>query len=274
LLKFFRMYEEYWRLKEKPFKNTPDPKFFYYSPQHKEALARLRYCIEEGLGCALLSGVFGCGKTIVARTLQKQLSSPKYVHAFIRNPALSSVELLREIIWQLGKKVDLPHVKTDLLHILEDILLNNFYDGKETVIMIDEAHIIEDKEVLEELRMLLNFQTEEKFLLTLILIGQPEIRQRIANIKQLIQRIAMHFHLDKFPMEETVNYIKHRIEVAGGDYRIFGEDCFEEIYKVSGGIPRRINTVCDLALLTGYLRGEKFVNKDIIIEVGKEVQIL
>jgi len=267
------MYEEYWGLKEKPFRNTPDPKFFYYSPQHREALARLRYCIEEGLGCALLSGVFGCGKTMVAKTLQKQLLFPKYVHAFIRNPALSSVELLREIIWQLGKKVDLPHVKTDLLHILEEILLNNFYDGKETIIMIDEAHVIEDREVLEELRMLLNFQTEEKFLLTLILLGQPEIRQRIANLKQLIQRIAIHFHLDKFSMEETSNYIKHRIEVAGGDAGIFSKECFEEIYKVSGGIPRRINTVCDMALLTGYLREEKLIKQDIIIEVSREVQI-
>jgi len=268
------MYEKYWNLKEKPFKNTPDPKFFYYSQEHQEALARLKYCVEEGLGAALLSGVFGCGKTMVARTLQKELTEPKYNLAFIRNPALSSVELLREIIWQLGKKVDLPHTKTDLLHILEEILMNNFYDGKDTVVMVDEAHIIENKDVLEELRMLLNFQTEEKFLVTLILLGQPEVRQRISQLKQLSQRISIHFHLEKFDIEDTKGYVKHRIAVAGGEENIFLDACYNEILKFSGGIPRRINTICDMALLTGFLRKERAVTPEIVEEVAKEAEVL
>ena len=223
------MYEKYWNLKEKPFKNTPDPRFFYYSQEHEEALARLRYCVEEGLGAALLSGVFGCGKTMVARTLQSLLSQPHYIVAFIKNPALNAKEFLKETLWQLGRKENLPDAKTDILHLMEEMLLNNSYDGKETILIVDEVHVIEDKEVLEEIRMLLNFQTESRFLLTLILIGQPEIKQKIANLKQLAQRIAVHFYLDKFDSEDTEKYVRHRLKVAGADRDIFSPETFPAI---------------------------------------------
>mgnify|MGYP000981225154 CR=1 FL=1 len=161
----------------------------------EEALVKMLYTIEEGMGGALLTGVFGCGKTVISQTLLHRLSSDQYQIAYITNPQLEYVDLLRAIVRNL-KAIDLPVKKTDLsvdalLEILEHILNNNARDGKSTVVIIDEAHIITDPRIFEGLRLLLNFQTQEKFLLSLLLLGQPELRQHIEDNKQLEQRLAM-----------------------------------------------------------------------------------
>lgn len=266
------MYEEYWGLKEKPFENTADPRFLYYSAQHEEAFTRLTYAIQEQKGAAVLTGVFGCGKTVIAQAVFSSLSKGKYETAFVINPQLSHVELLREILYDLGVKDNLPTQKTDILHSLNDILHNNMDNGKQTVVIIDEAHLIEDKLIFEELRLLLNFQYKNKFLLTLILLGQPELKEKINNIKQLQQRIAMRYHLSGLNDIEAIEYILHRLKVAGASKKVFDDSALKMVCEQSGGIPRRINQVCDMALLTGFGKQEELIEKDIIMEVVKDLE--
>lgn len=259
------MYEEFWSLKEKPFENTPDPRFLYYTTQHEEALCRLLYVIRERKGAAILTGVFGCGKTVIAHALLKELEEDKYKVAYISNPQLDYIELLRMMVYYLG--VSRPSdKKSDLLMILSEILHNNVRDGKETVIIIDEAHSIEDNKVFEELRLLLNFQLESRFLLTMLVIGQPELAKNIDNIKQFTQRIAMRCHLDSLGLEDTAGYVKHRLKVAGLEKDIFDQPVYEKLYSHSGGIPRRINRICDLCLLTAFSKNEPRISEEILEE--------
>ena len=258
------MYEEYWGLKEKPFRNTPDPKYLYYSSQHEEALARLVYAVSEYLGCVVLSGVFGCGKTLLLNALLKKLPSGKYKIAFVSNPQLNPTGLLQAILYQLGIKNDIPKEKSEILALLDRTIENNYNDGKDTVVIVDEAHIIEDEKVFEELRLLLNWQKEDRFLITLILAGQPELFQKVANIKQLAQRVGIRAELGRFDFNDTANYINHRLKVAGREKPIFTEAAYSEIFNHSGGIPRRINSLCDLSLLSGFARKKEIVDDGII----------
>jgi len=264
------MYEEYWNLREKPFQNTPDPRFLYYSQEHEEALSRLTYTVKEGLGAAMLAGVFGCGKTVIGQALAEKLGEG-YKTAFITNPNLNHVELLREITYQLGVKDNLPREKTDLMHLLNDILRDNINDGKETVIIIDEAHIIEDKMVFEELRLLLNLQLRDRFLLTLILLGQPELEEKITNNKQLSQRIAIKYRLERLTEKETRDYVVHRLNVAGRTEPIFSSGAMKLIFKSTGGIPRRINHLCKMSLFIGFGKHLDKINEDIVQEAAKDL---
>lgn len=270
------MYEKYWKLKEKPFENTPDPKFIYYADQHKEGLSRLLYAVREQKGAALLTGVFGCGKTLLAKTLVTELSKEVYNTAFIGNPKLEYVELLMTIARYLGAK-DLPTKKTEVLtnvvlDSLNEILENNFRDGKKTVVIIDEAHVIENKDVWEELRLLLNFQTQNQFLINLLFLGQPELKELIERNKQLSQRIAIRCHLSHLGEEEVSGYIRHRLNVAGRPDEVFTEEAITSIFKHSGGIPRRINHLCDLALLTGFSQHAEKIDGRIVKEVISDLE--
>jgi type II secretory pathway predicted ATPase ExeA len=267
------MYEEYWGLKEKPFQNTPDPRFLYYSPQHEEALVRLTLAIEEQMGAAMLTGVFGCGKTLLGQALLEQLSEGRYRTSLVTNPQLNHLELLRTIAYHLGATKP-PLEKTDLLNLIEEILFNNMRDGKDSVVIIDEAHVIEDTMVFEELRLLLNYQLQNKFLLTLLLFGQPELRKKVDNIKQLEQRIAIKCHLDRLGPEDTQKYIIHRLEVAEQTNPIFSEGALDFIYQESGGIPRRINNICTMSLLVGFGRKVKRIDEEMIKEVARDSSAL
>ncbi len=262
------MYKKYWNLTEKPFQNTPDTRFIYYSAQHEDALMKLTYCVTERMGAGMMTGVFGCGKTLLGNTLLKELGQDKYKVAFIANPQVEHTELLRAVVRNL-KAIELPILKTELLadsllEILNDILINNARDGKETVIIIDEAHIIEDEKVFEELRLLMNFQLEDRFLLTLLLFGQPELREKVGNLRQLEQRIAIKCHLEPLNQEETQKYILHRLEVAGRKDSLFKDDAIRLIFERTGGIPRRINHICDLSLLTGFGKKVDKIDKEIV----------
>jgi len=253
-----------------PFENTPDPRFLYYSSQHEEGLSRLLYVVEQHKGAGMLTGVFGCGKTVLARALFNTLNKNVYQTAFINNPHLKSVELLRAIARQLGAE-NLPEklneMSTDhFVEVINNILLDNAKDGKETLVIVDEAHVIDDAEVFEELRLLLNFQIKNRFLLTLLLMGQPELKERIHKNKQLLQRIAMGYHLEPISKDEVSKYITHRLEVAGGNRNIFTDDAFELIFANSGGIPRRINQICDMSLITGFSKKQDRINGEIINE--------
>ena len=270
------MYEKYWELTEKPFENTPNPRFLYHSAQHEEGLYRLLYAVKEQKGAAMMTGVFGCGKTLLARTILKELGKDIYRVAFLTNPQLSYVEFVLAIANSLGAK-GLPAKKTEILTnvVLENIdtiLQNNMKDGKKTVVIIDEAHIIENKEVWEGLRLLLNYQLEDRFLLTLLLLGQPELIANLDSNKQLSQRIAIRCHLANLDMDDASKYILHRLKIAGRKDQLFTDEAVKLIYDKSGGIPRRINHICDLALLTGFGRKEKIVDRDIIEEVSKDIE--
>jgi type II secretory pathway predicted ATPase ExeA len=261
------MYESYWKLKEKPFKNTPDPRFLYFSEQHKDAFMKLMYAVTEGMGAAMMTGVFGCGKTLLGKALFNELES-KYKIAFINNPQVPSNELLRAIVRNL-KSIALPDKKSELmsdalLEILNKVLTDNMRDGKETVIIVDEAHIIEDEKIFETLRLLLNFQENNKFLLTLLLFGQPELKGKVDNLKQFEQRLALRCHLDTLDLDDTEKYILYRLKVAGLEKKIFAKDAVKLIYDQSGGIPRRINRICDLSLLTGFGKKTKKINASIV----------
>lgn len=258
------MYEAYWKLKEKPFENTPNPHFLFYSSQHEEALSRLVYVVKENKGAGLLTGVFGCGKTLLGRALLKELEKDLYKVAFITNPRMDAIDLLRIIAHHLGAS-EIPTSKSDILITLEKIINNNYRDGKKTLVVIDEAHTIDNKQVFEEVRMLLNFQLDDRFLITLLLFGQPELKDKIEENKQLLQRIAMRYHLEGLKKEETSNYIIHRLEVSGGSVSLFTPEALELIYERSNGIPRRINQICDMSLMVGF--GKKATELD-----GKLVQ--
>lgn len=264
------MYQQYWKLKEMPFENTPDPRFLYYSPQHEEGLSRLLYVVEQRKGAGMLTGVFGCGKTVLAHALFSTLNKNVYQVAFINNPHLKSVELLRAIARQLGAE-NLPEKLTEMstdhfTEVINNILLNNSKDGKETLVIVDEAHVIDDAGVFEELRLLLNFQVENRFLLTLLLMGQPELKERVHKNKQLVQRIAMGYHLEPLGQEEISRYIAHRLEVAGSHKDIFTQDAIELIFTNSGGIPRRINQICDMSLVTGFSKKQDKIDGEIVNE--------
>ena len=270
------MYESHWGLLEKPFENTPDPRFLYHSPQHEEGLSRLLYVVSESKGAGLLTGVFGCGKTLLGRTLFKELDRDVYRTAFIANPYLSYEELLMHIAYSLGAR-DLPRNKQDVLinvvlERLDEILENNMRDGKKTVVVIDEGHVITDRQVWEELRLLLNSQLENKFLITLLILGQPELREIIDSNKQFSQRIAVRFHLGPLSRKETEEYITHRLACAGGSRKIFTEKTFDLVYKKTGGIPRRINHICDLALFAGFGKGAQIVDENTINEVSHDME--
>lgn len=267
------MYEAHWGLKEKPFENTPDPRFLFYSQQHQEALSRMLYVVSERKSAALLSGEYGSGKTLLSRVLSQNLQQEdKYKTVSIFNPRLSSLEFIREIVYQLEGGKEVSPDKIDLLHNLQRIFLSNYDSGKHTVIVIDEAQAIADNEIFEELRLLLNFQLNNVFLLTIILLGQPELIERIINLPQLRQRIAVRFHLRALNQEETRGYIQHRLKVAGATREIFEEDAYKEVYLRSGGIPRQINNNCDLVLLSGYGSGVGRIDKEMIIRVSEDLE--
>jgi len=266
------MYEEYWKLKEKPFKNTPDPHFLYYSQRHEEALSRMLYAIRERKGAAILTGEYGSGKTLLSRVLLEELSNEQYQSALIFNPRLPPLELIKEIIYQLGKDVSSLTSKTELLHSLNEILYKNKDDHRNTVIVVDEAQAIGEQDSFEELRLLLNFQLNDNFLLTLILLGQPELKEKIDSLPQLRQRLAVRYHLKALTEIETEEYIKHRLRVAGAEQEIFLEEAIKEIYYFSAGIPRRINNICDVALLVGCGEEQDRIGKKIIKKVAEDME--
>ncbi len=267
------MYEKYWGIDRKPFKNTPDPQFLCSFTQYSDALMKMTYAVRENMGAALLTGVYGCGKTLIARTLNSSLSPEKYRIAYLTYPPASGREFLRAIVRNL-KYSELPDKKTELMEdaLLESLQLQiteNEREGKDTVVILDEAHAIENEQIFEKIRLLLNFQTAEKFLITLILVGQPELAEKIGNLRQLQQRIAISCHLGPLKEEEVKEYIVHRLKVAGREERIFEDDIYGEIYRMSGGIPRRINHICDACLMTGFARKSEKIDSEIFQESGK-----
>jgi general secretion pathway protein A len=265
------MYLEHWGMERMPFKNTPDPDFYYSSPQHDETLSRMLFCVQNDMGAALLTGVFGCGKTLLINLLKSRLDTANHRFIVVSHPQLDDLELLRMILLKMGLS-PVPQSKADVVQLLEEALTNNYRDGRETILIIDEAHIIESKETFEEIRLLLNYQYEGKTLLSLFLVGQPELGLKVDMNKPLSQRLAMRAHLGPFTEENTSDYVKHRISTAGAASEVFSPKAFKLIHDLSGGIPRRINNICNLALLLGASRDLQTVDEMVIYDVSRTLE--
>jgi len=268
------MYEKFYGFKEKPFNITPDSRFFYPSPKHSEALDRLYYAITERRGFVVITGEIGAGKTTVCRALLNKLDDKTNV-AMITNTNLNAKELIIAILEDLQIPYT-PGTKVKLLCQLNDYLLTKLNEDINIVLIIDEAQNLKPM-VLEEIRMLSNLETETEKLIQIILLGQPELRQRLRlkSLEQFKQRIAIHYHLDFLNSEETANYIQHRISVAAqnGPKNIFTNEALKSIYTYSRGVPRLINLICDHALLSGFVEEKNIIGVDIIDEVIKEIHM-
>ena len=229
------------------------------------------YAVNRRKGAGLLTGEVGCGKTVLSRTLIQDLPQDRYEVGVVANPSLTPIEFLREILYQLGVE-SADGSNLDLLQALNDQVSKNLNAGRDTVIIIDEAQAIEDPETLEELRLLLNFQFNDRFLLTLLLIGQPELKDRIAAIKQLEQRIAIKYHVGHLKNYETKAYVSSRMEKAGAKRKIFRDEAVDAIHKAARGTPREINNICDISLLLGFGSRVEEVDTDLIQKASAAVK--
>jgi len=256
------MYLEYWGFKKFPFENVPDPDFFYLSKSHEEALTRLIYAAKMRKGGAMLSGEIGCGKTTLSKVYIKELSGDNFDIGLIINPNLETIEFLQEILYQFDI-TDVPDTKVKCLRALNNKMLENMKLNKETILIVDEAQLLTHA-TFEEIRLLLNFQLNNRFLMTIILIGQPELRNKVKSIEQLDQRIAIKYHITPFNLEETFNYIIFRQKKSGRKENVFSSEAIEKIFEYSGGIPRKINNFCDLSLLIGFSSNEKVIEPKIV----------
>jgi len=266
------MYESFYGLKEKPFSLTPDPKYLFLSGKHKEAFAHLLFGIKNRMGFIMVTGEIGTGKTTICRALLSQLD-PDTELAFIFNPCLNPIELLKRILMEFGVQTK-AETLLDLTDQLNEFLLNKSRQQKNCVLVIDEAQNLTPP-VLEQIRLLSNLETEKEKLLQIVLIGQPELLERLKlhELRQLNQRITARYHLNPLDEQETRQYIAYRIHIAGGKKRIqFTPKAYKLIYKYGKGIPRLINSICDRSLLVGYTREKKIIDHHIVKQALKELQ--
>ncbi|MBW2144366.1 MAG: AAA family ATPase [Deltaproteobacteria bacterium] len=260
------MYLEYWGFKKPPFDNTPETDCFYMSGPHVEGLTRLIYAARMRKGCALLAGDIGCGKTALSRVFIKKISSEKKCDiALISNPCQESAEFLQDVLYKL-QLPDAPDRKVEILRVLNEKLTENVREGKETLLIVDEAQLL-TVATLEEIRLLLNLQISGRFLLTIFLLGQPGLMSKVKRLKQLRQRVAVSYFLRPFTLKETARYIFFRQRKAGAAQNVFSKQAIEMIYMHSNGLAGTINNLCDLALLAGFGEKEKIINLPIVKDV-------
>jgi general secretion pathway protein A len=265
------MYKQYFGFVDAPFSIAPDPRYLYLSDRHREALAHLIYGVGDQGGFVLLTGEVGTGKTTICRSLLQQLP-PKTDVAYIVNPKQTINQLLISITTDFGIFFDEDDTSKDLIDHLNRYLLRSHAEGRNAVLIIDEAQNL-SVEVLEQLRLLTNLETNEKKLLQLVLLGQPELNVLLARkeLRQLEQRVTARFHLKPLSKEEVAHYIEHRLSVAGSRENLFSPAAVNKIYKASGGIPRLINKICDRCLLGIYSQDQHQVSRQVVGRAVKEL---
>jgi general secretion pathway protein A len=264
------MYTAFYGFREKPFALSPDPKYLFLSESHREVLGHLIYGIEQGEGFIAISGEVGTGKTTLCRTLLERLGSDCEV-AFLFNPHLSPLDLVRAINAELG----LPTSGTtlpELTAVLNEFLLRKNTEGRRVLIIVDEAQTL-STETLEQIRLLSNLETSTSKLIQIVLLGQPELDQKLRTVelRQLRQRISVWWHLGPLAPAETREYVRHRLRIAGCGRPIFTASALDTIHRIAGGVPRLVNVLCDRALLAGYGENLMEIDRRIVSEVAKEL---
>lgn len=269
------MYNDYYQLRENPFNATADPDFFFSSKTHSEAVANLIYGIEQRKGIIVVTGEIGTGKTTLCRKLFK-LSTKRIKFALILNPKCSELQLLQMIIHDLGIETKSKN-KYALVQALNEFLISESIQGNNIVVVIDEAQHLSVKQ-LEQVRLLSNLETEKEKLLQIILVGQPELydKLQLPALRQLRQRVAVHFHVQPLEKEDLRQYINHRltkavIEPSDAQRVNFTDDAIDSIFQYTKGSPRTINILCDRALLAGFVANTYSIDDDIIKNCAKEI---
>lgn len=269
------MYESYWKLTDRPFHNEVAPEFYFRGESHQAALLKLRYAIEHRLGAALLTGGVGYGKSYLVQTLASELTeafSPVILLVF---PQLSPPELLAWLAVELGVRTDIVdegRLDQTLRH-LELQLQKHSAEGRSPTIIIDEAHMIESPAVLQTIQLLLNYQQQPSINFTILFVGDRPLVGQVSRWAALDERIPIRAMLQPLSRQETAAYVKHRLAVAGRKQPAFDEGALTSLFQLSGGVPRRINRLCDLALLVGYADHLPIITAQEMEAVGEEITV-
>ena len=264
-------YLEHFNLKEQPFRLTPDPEFLYWSMQHARAKAYMESTIWLADGFVIITGEIGSGKTTLLQSFLEELDDD-VVYAVVSQTQLSATQFLQAVLAEFGFK-PFDKQKVELLDILNSFLIEQYSNGKKVLLIIDEAQNLSTK-VLEEVRMLSGIETHKEKVLRIILAGQPELKQTLEspNLRQLLQRVRLKFHVGPLSQSDIEPYIAHRMSVAGRtENDVFDEDCYDPIFTYTGGIPRLVNTLCDTALLIVFADGKPTVTADDIMAAVEEL---
>lgn len=265
-------YLEYYQLNEHPFSNVVDSRFYYNSPQQSTALSRLKYAVDTRKGLAVVIGNIGAGKTTLARKLLEEFDETNYEAALlvIIHSSVSSEWLFKKFAIQLGVR-EVPENKLELLSEIYRRLHEISEQGKRAVVLIDEVQMLNSREIMEEFRGLLNMETPDGKMVNFIFFGLPDLEQVLSLDEPLKQRVAVRIRLTAYSEENTRDYITHRISIAGGSTDLFSEQAIAAIYRYSQGTPRLINTICDNALLEGFLFKTPSIDESIIRTVAVDL---
>lgn len=267
------MYLEYYGLTEAPFDITPNPRFLFYSAKHREAFNHLLYGIRERKGFVQMTGEVGAGKTTLCRALLGQLEPERYSTALILNPALDSAELIKAVAIEFGLNVQ-GQDRLDTLASINKFLLQQVEQKRDAVLVIDEAQDLSE-ELLEQVRLLSNLETDNRKLLQIVLLGQPELRDRLNSyrLRQLRQRITVRYHLHSLTRYETTQYVQHRLQVSGANgVPWFTAPALWRVYRYSKGIPRLVNALCDKSLLAGFAQQSERIDFRMVGAAKRELE--
>lgn len=267
------MYEEFYGLAARPFSKTPDPAFLFRGKKHAEALARLHFAVEER-ELMVLTGEIGAGKTTLTRALVDELDDTKFTVVLVINPRISSSQLLQALAEKLGV-AKAPRQRNKLLEAVQARLFEIDQQGITPVLIIDEAQMIPGKDVFDELRLLTNYQLDDRNLIAVMLVGQPELNKRLAHpsYQPLQQRVGIRYHLEALDEKEVCDYLDFRTRVAGRKAPLFTDAGVSALFRLSQGIPRVINNLAGNSLLIGFGKGEDPVDASCIEEAARELQL-